>query len=95
MTEYDGEDVPDNIPPDPRMSESEVRLAAEVSALLEDDLGIDTRRLFIRFKQGLLYIQGSVESAEIIQEAKELLAQRSFIKELDLRLTVNLMNEDF
>ena len=81
------ENVDEN-PPDRKAQPAETQAAAEVAVFLEDDLGVDTRRLYIQVRDGFLYVQGSVETPELRKEILELLPQRSHYKGCQIHLTV-------
>ena len=86
--------IPEN-PPDRKATRQETQAAAEVAVFLEDDLGVDTRRLFIQVRDGHLYIQGSVESLELKKEIEEIFESQKGFKSFESQLSVQKSAEDF
>ncbi|MBS1985674.1 MAG: BON domain-containing protein [Bdellovibrionales bacterium] len=65
------------------------KLAAELAAHIEHEVGADLKRIRIHVLGGRVYLQGTVSSHEIRRTIEEELENRPEVKELDSSLTVN------
>jgi hypothetical protein len=70
-----------------KQSPAEIRAAAEIVVYLED-LGVDVRRIRVRVREGQVFIQGSVASAELKKEIETHVPRQPQVKALETNLTV-------
>lgn len=72
-----------------RVTPDERKAAAEIAVFLEDNIGVDLKRIYIRVKAGVVFLQGSVQSIEQRKEIEELLPKQSGVREIELNLVVH------
>lgn len=74
--------------PERRHTREETQMAAELVVFLEDDIGVDVRRLHIKVNDGFVYLQGSVDTEAQRKEIEFMLPSRPQVKGFEARLTV-------
>lgn len=72
-----------------RITPDERKAAAEIAVFLEDNIGVDLKRIHIRVKAGVVFLQGSVQSIEQRKEIETLLPQQSGVREIELNLVIH------
>jgi hypothetical protein len=74
--------------PAERPTLAETRAAAEIVLYLEDELGAAARRLYVRVKEGVVYVQGNVASHELRRRLEAELPKRPGISGAEFNLYV-------
>jgi hypothetical protein len=67
---------------------AETRAAAELVVYLEDEFGADVRRLYVRVREGHVYIQGNVATHEIRRRIEESVPKRTGVLGFDHNIAV-------
>lgn len=72
----------------PKSSRDDERLAAELVALIEDELGLNLKRIQLRVVRSKVYLQGTVETREQREKLQAVLERQPAVRSVESFLTV-------
>ncbi|MEO5666568.1 MAG: BON domain-containing protein [Bdellovibrionota bacterium] len=78
---YEG---PENYP-----TKEEIDAAVQMILFLEHDLGVDVRRIRVKVRGGVVHLQGSVQSHELLREIERIVPTRPNVIGVESYLSVD------